>query len=114
MYNQDTAGTQTGCMLRSLPGTVPDSNFSLDVVEMMHDGSRMLSKKAPTVTDICQYIMSLPGTVPDSNFSLDVVEVMHDGSRMLSKKASTVSDICKYTMYVYFYSIYRCDLHYST
>jgi len=33
MYN---AGTKTGCMLRSLPITVPDSNFSLGVVELMY------------------------------------------------------------------------------
>ena len=29
MYNSDTVGILKGFMLRSLPGTVPDSNFSL-------------------------------------------------------------------------------------
>ena len=29
-----------------LPGILPDSNFSLDVVEVMHDFIRMMSKEA--------------------------------------------------------------------
>jgi len=44
-------------MLRSLPGTVPDSNFSLDVAEVMHDFSRMTSKEVSTVIDSCLYTM---------------------------------------------------------
>jgi len=57
MYNYNTAGILTGCILRSLPGTVPDSNFSLDVVEVMHVYSRMIRKQASTVTDSCLYTM---------------------------------------------------------
>jgi len=44
-------------MLRFLPGTVPDYNFSVDVVEVMHDGSRMLSKEVLTAIYSCLYIM---------------------------------------------------------
>jgi hypothetical protein len=44
-------------MIRSLLGTVPDYNFSLDVVEVMHDGSRMMSKEVSTVIYSCLYIM---------------------------------------------------------
>jgi len=57
MYNYDTAGTKTGCMHRSLPGIVPDSNFSLGVVEVMYDYSRLMSKEASAVIDSCLYIM---------------------------------------------------------
>ena len=57
MYNYDTAGTKTGCMLWSLPGTVPESNFSLGVVEVMYDCSRMMSNEASAVIDICLYTM---------------------------------------------------------
>jgi hypothetical protein len=32
-------------MLWSLPGTVPDSNFSLGVVQVMPDGNRMMGKE---------------------------------------------------------------------
>jgi len=46
-----------GCMLRSLSGTVPDSNFSLDVVQVKHDCSRMMRKQASTVIDSCLYTM---------------------------------------------------------
>ena len=53
----DTAGTKTGCMLRSLPGTVQDSNFSLGVVEGMYDCSRMKSNEASAVIDSCLYTM---------------------------------------------------------
>jgi hypothetical protein len=42
-------------MLRSLPGTVADNNFSLVVVEVMHGGSRMMSKEVATVIDTCLY-----------------------------------------------------------
>ena len=44
-------------MRRSLPGTVPDYKFSLDVVEVMHDGSRMMSKEVSTVIDSCLYTL---------------------------------------------------------
>jgi len=44
-------------MLRSLPDTVPDCNFSLDVVEVLHDGSRMMRKEASNVIDSCLYTM---------------------------------------------------------
>ena len=54
MYN---AGTKTGCMLRYLPVTVPDSNFSLGVVEVMYDCSRMQSSEASAVIDSCLYTM---------------------------------------------------------
>jgi len=54
MYN---AGTKTGYMIRSLPGTVPDSNFSLEVVEVMYDCNRMMSNKASAVIDSCLYTM---------------------------------------------------------
>jgi len=57
MHNYDTAGTKTGCMLRSLPLTVPDSNFSLGVVEVMYVCSRMMSSKASAVIDSCLYSM---------------------------------------------------------
>jgi len=47
-------------MIRSLPDTVPNYNFSLDVVEVLHDGSRMMIKEVSTVIDIsctlCMYI----------------------------------------------------------
>ena len=46
-----------GCILRSLPGTVPGYNFSLDVVEVMRNGSRMMSKEFSTVVDSWLYIM---------------------------------------------------------
>jgi hypothetical protein len=42
---------------RSFPGTLPDCNFSLDVVQLMHDGSRMMSKEDSTVIDSCLYTM---------------------------------------------------------
>jgi len=57
MYNYDTAGTKTGCMLNSLPGTVQDSNFSLGVVEVMYDFSRLMSNEASAVIDSCLYTM---------------------------------------------------------
>ena len=44
-------------MLRSLSGTVPDSNFSLGVVEVMHDCSRMTSKEVSTVIESCLFTM---------------------------------------------------------
>jgi len=40
-------------MLRFLPGTVPDYKFSVDVVEVMHDGSRMMSKEVSAVIYSC-------------------------------------------------------------
>jgi len=55
MCSYDTAGTKTGCMLRSFPGNVLDSNFSLGVVEVMHDCSRMTSPEASAVIDSCLY-----------------------------------------------------------
>ena len=57
MYKYDTAGTKTGCMLNSLPGTVPDSYFSLGVVEVMYDCSRMKSNEASAVIASCLYTM---------------------------------------------------------
>ena len=57
MYSYDTAGTKPGCMLRFLPGTVPDSNFSLGVVEVIYDYSRMMSNEASGVIDSCLYTM---------------------------------------------------------
>jgi len=57
MYSYDTAGTKTGCMHRSLPGTVQDSNFSLGVVELMYDISRLMSNEASAVIDRCLYTM---------------------------------------------------------
>jgi hypothetical protein len=36
-------------MLRSLLGTVADNDFSLVVVAVVHDGSRMMSKDVATV-----------------------------------------------------------------
>jgi len=53
MYNYDTESTKTGCMLRSLPGTVQDSNFSLGVVEVMYDFSRLMSNEASAVLESC-------------------------------------------------------------
>jgi len=44
-------------MLRYLPDTVPDYNFSLDVLEVLHDGRRMMSKEVSTVIDSCLYTM---------------------------------------------------------
>ena len=44
-------------MLRFLPRTVPDYNFSVDVVEVMLDGSRMTSKEVLTVIYSCLYTM---------------------------------------------------------
>jgi len=40
-----------------LLGTVPDYNFSVDVVEVMHDGSRMMSKEVSAVINICLFTM---------------------------------------------------------
>jgi len=57
MCSYDTAGTKTGCILRSLPGTVPDSNFSLGVVEVIYVFSRMMSNEASAVIDSCFYTM---------------------------------------------------------
>jgi uncharacterized protein YodC (DUF2158 family) len=44
-------------MLMSLPDTLPDYNFSLEVVEVMSGGSRMISKEASTVIDSSWYTM---------------------------------------------------------
>jgi len=57
MYSWHTAGILTGCILRSLPGTVPDSNFSLGVVQVMRDCSRMMKKEVSTVIDSFLYAM---------------------------------------------------------
>ena len=57
MYNWDTGGILTGCMLRSLPGTVQDYDFILYIVDLMHDGSGMMSKEVSTVIDSCLYKM---------------------------------------------------------
>jgi len=57
MYSSDTAGILTGCMLRFLPGTIPDYSFSVDVVEVMYDGSRMMSKEVSAVIYSCLYTM---------------------------------------------------------
>ena len=46
-----------GCILRSLPGTVLDSTFSLGVVQVMHDGNRMMSKEVSSVIDSWLYTM---------------------------------------------------------
>jgi hypothetical protein len=43
--------------VRSLPDTIPDYNFSLDVVEVLHDGSRVMRKEASNVIDSCLYAM---------------------------------------------------------
>ena len=59
IYNYDPAGTKTGCMHRSLPGTVPDSNLSLGVVEVIYDFSRMMSNEASSVIYSCLYIMCI-------------------------------------------------------
>jgi hypothetical protein len=40
-----------------LPGILPDSNFSLDVVEVMHDFIRMMSKEALAIIDSSLYTM---------------------------------------------------------
>jgi len=40
-------------MLRFLLGTVPDYNFSVDVVEVMNDGSRMMSIEVSAVIYSC-------------------------------------------------------------
>jgi len=45
-----------GCMLRPLPDTVPDYNFSLCVLELMRVCSGM-NKEASTVIDGCLYAM---------------------------------------------------------
>ena len=57
MYKYDTAGTKIGCMLRSLSGTVQDSNFSLGVEEVMYDYSRMKSSEASAAIASCLYTM---------------------------------------------------------
>jgi len=44
-------------MLRFLPGTEPDHKFSVDVVEVMCDGSRMMSREFSTVIYSCLYTM---------------------------------------------------------
>ena len=44
-------------MLRFLPGALPDYNFSVDVVEVMLDGSRMMSKEVSAVIYSCLYTM---------------------------------------------------------
>jgi len=43
--------------VRSLPDTVPDCNFSLDVVEVLHGGCRVMRKEASNVIDSCLYTM---------------------------------------------------------
>jgi len=40
-------------MVRSLLGMVKDSNFSLVVVQVMGDGSRMMNKEVSTVINSC-------------------------------------------------------------
>ena len=42
-------------MLRFLQGTVPYYNVNVDVVEVMHDGSRMISKEVSAVIYSCLY-----------------------------------------------------------
>ena len=42
-------------LVRSLPDIVPESNFSLGVMEVMHDGSRMMRKETSNVIDSCLY-----------------------------------------------------------
>jgi len=44
-------------MLRFLPGTIPYYNFKVDVVEVMYDGSRMMSKEVSAVIYSCLYTM---------------------------------------------------------
>jgi hypothetical protein len=49
----------TGGMLRSFPGIVLDNNLSMGFVQVMHDGSRMMSKEVSTVIvgcTLCMYI----------------------------------------------------------
>ena len=46
-------------LLRSFPGIVPDNYFCLDVVHMMHDGSRMMNKGVSTVIDSWLYTVYL-------------------------------------------------------
>jgi hypothetical protein len=50
-------GILTGFTLRSLPGTVLDSNFSLGVVQVMDGHSRMMNKEFSTVIDSWLYTM---------------------------------------------------------
>jgi len=57
MYKYDTVGTKTWCMLNSLPGTVPDSNFSLGVVEVIYDCIRMKGNEASAVIASSLYTM---------------------------------------------------------
>ena len=44
-------------MLRFLPGTVQYHNFSVDVVELMHNGSAMMSKDVSAVIYSWLYTM---------------------------------------------------------
>jgi hypothetical protein len=46
-----------GFMFRSLPETVRDSNFSLAVVQVMRDCSRMVNKEVSTVIKSWLYTM---------------------------------------------------------
>jgi hypothetical protein len=50
-------GILTGCMLRPLPDTVPDYNFSLGVVQLLHDDSGMMRKEASNAIDSYLYTM---------------------------------------------------------
>jgi hypothetical protein len=50
-------------MLRSFPGIVPDNNFTLGVVQVMHGGSRIMSKEVSTVIDGCTLCMYICITV---------------------------------------------------
>jgi len=87
MYKYDTAGTKTGCMLRFLPGTVQDSNFSLGFVKVMYDYGRMKSSEASAVIA-----------------SLYTIYVY------LCNEASAVIASCLYTMYIYLCKIYQCKI----
>jgi hypothetical protein len=58
-------------MLRSFPGILPDNNFRLGVVQVVHDGSRMMSKEVSTVIDgytlcmcICVTVISVVCFIP--------------------------------------------------
>ena len=42
-------------MLRFFPGTVPDYTFSVDVVEVLHDDTRRMSKEVSSVIYSCLY-----------------------------------------------------------
>jgi hypothetical protein len=44
-------------MLRTLPDTESGYNFSVGVLDLMHDGSRIMRTEASNVIDSCLYTM---------------------------------------------------------